>query len=197
MKKYMITGGNRGLGLALCQRFSGDSYSRSNGYDITKDEEKIAEASLDYDVFINNAFDGPFHESWANFGQTRVLYAVANAWTKHNKSGTIINIGSTGDKLVVPPLPDFENYRVSKSALKAHSLQWSRAFKENRVPFKTSLLSLDRLNTVATRSRSNWTGNGLSLQEIGNYVELLVWCQGNTCIEEIVAWVNFNYKEHE
>jgi NAD(P)-dependent dehydrogenase (short-subunit alcohol dehydrogenase family) len=197
MKKYMITGGNRGLGLALCQRFSADNFSRSNGYDITKDYDKIAEISLDYDIFINNAFDGPFHESWANFGQTRVLYAVASAWAKHDKGGTIINIGSTGANRIVPPDPSFETYRVSKATLKTHSLQWSRAFKENKVPFKTSLLTLDRLNTVATRSRSNWTGNGLSLQEIGNYVELIVWAQGNTCIEEIVTWVNFDYKEHE
>lgn len=193
--RYMITGGNRGLGLALCQRFNGDSYSRSNGYDITKNQSELAEKSLDYDVFINNAFDGPFQESWADFAQVQLLYSVANLWREHNKSGTIINIGSVGSETVVAPDPAFETYRVAKSALKTHSRQWTRAFKENRVPFKTSLLTLDRLDTELVRGRPTWTGNGQDLQEVCDYVEMIVNSQSNTCIEEIVSWVNLDHKQ--
>ena len=40
--KYMITGGNRGLGAKFVDHFNGDSYSRSSGYDITKDINKLA-----------------------------------------------------------------------------------------------------------------------------------------------------------
>jgi NAD(P)-dependent dehydrogenase (short-subunit alcohol dehydrogenase family) len=188
--KYMITGGNRGLGQALVNHFLGDSYSRSNGYDITKDVDVLATKSLDYDIFINNAFDGPFQETWANFGQVNLLWAVATAWKVHNKKGHIINIGSSGSETVVAPEPGFETYRVSKIALKAHSCQWTRAFKENTVPFKTSLLTLDRLDTELTRSRSSWTGNGIDTNEICAYVELIVNSQANTCIEEITSWVN-------
>jgi len=192
--KYMITGGNRGLGADFVKHFNGDSYSRSNGYDINKDIEKIAQTSLDYDVFINNAFDGPFQEEWADFGQVKLLYAVADLWSKENKIGHIINIGSSGSESVVAPIPNFETYRISKSALKEHSRQWTRAFKENKVPFKTSLLTLDRIATELTRSRPTWTGNGINTADICHYIETIVNSQSNTCIEEIIAWVNFDYK---
>jgi NAD(P)-dependent dehydrogenase (short-subunit alcohol dehydrogenase family) len=189
----MITGGSKGLGLALITHFNGDSYCRENGFDITKDVDRLAEASLTYDVFVNNAFDGPFQEDWANFGQVQLLYAVADLWSKENKTGYIINIGSVGSEIVSPPIPSFETYRVSKVALKEHSRQWTRAFKENKVAFKTSLLTLDRLDTELTRSRSSWTGNGLNTADICSYIELITNAQSNTCIEEITSWVNFEH----
>jgi NAD(P)-dependent dehydrogenase (short-subunit alcohol dehydrogenase family) len=195
--RFLVTGGNRGLGLALCQRFDGDSISRHTGHDITKPQDRasIAAQSLQYDVFVNNAFDGPFQESWADFGQVRVLWDVASAWQSANKKGHIINIGSVGNQSVVPPAPDWETYRISKAALKAHSQQWTRAFKENQVSFRTSLLTLDRLDTELSRSRSNWTGNGLQLDEICDYISLIINGASNTCIEEIVAWVNLDHKQ--
>lgn len=192
--KVMVTGGNRGLGKEFVKHFEADSYSRSNGYDITKDIDRLARASLEYDVFINNAFDGPFQEEWADFGQVKLLYAVADLWARENKVGYIINIGSVGSENVVAPVPSFETYRISKVALKEHSRQWTRAFKENRVPFKTSLLTLDRLDTELTRSRPTWTGNGQSVTDVCGYVDMIIQSQANTCVEEIVTWVNFDYK---
>lgn len=192
--KIMVTGGNRGLGQALCDSFGATSYSRSNGFDITQQGAELAQHSLAYDVFINNAFDGPFQESWADFGQTRVLWQVANLWQQNRKDGIIINIGSVGTETVVAPDPAFETYRVAKAALKTHSLQWSRAFKENRVQFRTTLLTLDRLDTELSRSRPSWTGNGIALQDVTRCVELIMHTNTNTCLEEIVAWVNFDHK---
>jgi NAD(P)-dependent dehydrogenase (short-subunit alcohol dehydrogenase family) len=195
--KYMITGGNRGLGQALARHFNGDSFSRSCGHDITKDSDRawMANKSLEYDVFVNNAFDGPFQESWADFGQIKILYDVANCWRHNNKQGWIINIGSVGTQNIVAPDPDFETYRISKLALKSHSQQWTRAFKENRVAFKTTLLTLDRLDTELTRNRPTWTGNGHNLHDICHYIELITNGANNTCIEEIIAWVNFDHKQ--
>lgn len=192
--KFMITGGSRGLGLDLVNHFQGDSYCRATGHDITRDVAKLADISLAYDVFVNNAFDGPFQEPWANFAQTNLLYAVARAWQEQNKTGTIINIGSVGTETVVAPDPGFETYRVSKAALKAHSQQWTRAFKENRVRFRTSLLTLDRLDTELTRSRPSWTGNGLSTNSICDIVQLICNLPANTCMEEIITWVNLDHK---
>ena len=146
--KYMITGGNRGLGEALCARFNGDSYSRTDGHDITKDRKKLVESSLNYDVFVNNAFDGPFQESWADFAQVKLLFDVATAWKNANKVGYIINIGSSGSESIVALDPAWETYRVSKAALKHHSLQWTQAFKANQTLFRTSLITLDRLDTA-------------------------------------------------
>ena len=193
--KYMVTGGNRGLGLILCERYAADNYSRSNGYDITKDRATIAERSLDYDVFINNAFDGPFQESWADFGQVKLLYEVAMAWQKNNKIGHIINIGSVGSEDTVAPEPSWETYRVNKAALKHHSKQWTRAFKQNQVPFRTSLVTVDRLDTPLSRSRPTWTGNGHDLDDVVHMVQMCLDMAPNTCVEEIVAWVNLNHKQ--
>lgn len=193
--KYMITGGNRGLGLRLVEHFKGDTYSRANNFDITKDQDKLAELSLDYDVFVNNAFDGPFQESWADFAQVKLLYKVADHWKKANKSGYIINIGSSGSEDIVSPEPSWETYRVSKAALKHHSQQWTRAFKQNQVPFRTSLITVDRLDTPLSRSRPTWTGNGIPLNDVVEMIELCLNTSSNTCIEEIKAWVNFNHKQ--
>jgi NAD(P)-dependent dehydrogenase (short-subunit alcohol dehydrogenase family) len=194
--KYMVTGGNRGLGLTLCQHFSADSFSRSTtGHDIIKNRADLAQLSLNYDVFVNNAFDGPFQETWADFGQVKLLFEVANLWKQHNKTGWIINIGSSGSEDVVAPEPSWETYRVNKVALKHHSLQWTRAFKTNQVPFRTSLITVDRLDTELSRSRPTWTGNGVNLNNVVEMIELCVSVDANTCVGEISTWVNLNHKQ--
>jgi NAD(P)-dependent dehydrogenase (short-subunit alcohol dehydrogenase family) len=191
--KYMITGGNRGLGLELCTQYNADSFSRATGYDITKDREKLAELSLEYDVFVNNAFDGPFQETWADFGQVKLLFEVASLWQKNNKAGYIINIGSSGSEDIVPPEPSWETYRVNKVALKHHSLQWTRAFKSNQTLFRTSLITVDRLDTELSRSRPTWTGNGINLMNVKSMIDLCVGMTPNSCVGEVTAWVNLDF----
>ena len=71
--KILVTGGNRGLGETIVKNLGADSISRENGFDITKDVDKIVSKSLEYNVFVNNAFDGPPQEAHANFGQTLLL----------------------------------------------------------------------------------------------------------------------------
>lgn len=191
--KYMITGGNSGLGQVLCQHFSGDSYSRSNGHDIVVDYEKIAQASLDYDVFINNASDNIFGKGWTGFGQTKLLYEVAMLWQTKNKSGHIINIGGVGSEDFSPPFSGWESYNTNKRALKHLSLQWTQAFKSGQVLFRTSLLTVDRLDTPTGRSRPSWTGNGVDSNDIVNLLEVCLNVKPNTCVGEIQAWVNIDY----
>lgn len=192
--KVLVTGGNRGLGLYLVQSLNGDSISRSNGFDITKNIKEIAEKSLEYDVFVNNAFDGPPHEPWANFGQVNVLHAVYFAWAAAGKTGYILNVGSTGEKSIVAPDPGFETYRVAKSALASASKQCTMAFKQNKVPFKTTLITLDRLDTELSRSRPSWTGNGIDLSDVTNFIKFATDCSRNTCIEEITFYCNLDFK---
>jgi hypothetical protein len=194
--KYMITGGNRGLGLELVKHYHGDSYSRSTtGHDIIKHRVELAELSLGYDVFVNNAFDGPFQETWADFGQVKLLFEVASLWQKQGKAGWIVNIGSSGSEDIVAPEPSWETYRVNKVALKHHSLQWTRAFKTNQVLFQTSLITVDRLDTELSRSRPTWTGNGVALSNVIKMIDLCVSSASNTCIGEITAWVNLDHKQ--
>ena len=192
--KMLVTGGNRGLGKHLVETFSADSVSRENGYDITKNIKEIADKSIMYDVFINNAFDGPPQESWANFAQTNLYMAVYDKWKAAGKAGYIFNVGSVGGKHIVSPEPRFETYRISKAALEHASKQGTQAFKTNLVPFKTTLLTLDRLDTELSRSRPSWTGNGIHLNDISNFIEFTKTMSPNACIEEITFYCNFDHK---
>lgn len=191
---YLITGGNRGLGKHLVEQLNGTSISRENGYDITKDVGKIAKESLNYDVFINNAFDGPPQEAWANFGQTNLYLAVYDMWKANNKNGYIFNIGSVGNKSIVSPEPRFETYRVSKAALEHASKQGTMAFKENKVDFKTSLITIDRIDTDIVKNRPNYTGNAVNLDDISNFIKFSLGIQDNTVISEVIFYCNLDFK---
>jgi NAD(P)-dependent dehydrogenase (short-subunit alcohol dehydrogenase family) len=192
--KVLVTGGNKGLGKHLIEEFNGMSISRVTNHDITKHYETIANLSLEYDVFVNNAFDGPPQEEWANFGQVHVLESVYDLWSKNNKLGHIYNIGSIGEKHIVPREPSFETYRVAKAALAHASKQCTASFKANKVPFKTTLITLDRLDTELSRSRPTWTGNGVNLKDVSNFIKYARTLDYNTCIEEITIYCNLDYK---
>ena len=192
--KYMITGGNRGLGLHLVEHFQGVSCSRNTGFDITKNVQEIAQQSLSYDVFVNNAFDGPPQEHWANFAQAQIYMAVYDTWKAAGKTGHIFNIGSTGSKSIIAPEPRFETYRISKAALEHASKQGTQAFKQNTIPFKTTLITIDRLDTPLSQSRPTWTGNGIELASISDFINYAVSINPNTCIEEVTFYCNLDHK---
>ena len=192
--KILVTGGNRGLGLTLVNHFNAVSISRQQGYDITKQAKEIAEQSLEFDIFINNAFDGPPHEPWANFAQTNLLYEVYQTWKANDKQGYIFNIGSVGEKSIVGPEPMFETYRTSKAALAHARKQCTAAFKNDLVKFKTTLITLDRLDTELSRSRPSWTGNGVDCKDVAEFIDYATMIKPNTCVEEIILYVNFNSK---
>ena len=192
--KMLVTGGNRGLGQHLVERFNAVSISRADGFDITKNHQEIATMSLEYDVFVNNAFDGPPHEPWADFGQTQVYMAVYDTWQAAGKSGWIFNIGSVGEQSIVAPEPRWETYRISKAALSHASRQGTQAFKQDQVRFRTTLLTLDRLDTELSRSRPTWTGNGQQLEDISDFINYTTNINANTTIEQATFYVNFNFK---
>ena len=193
--RYYITGNNRGLGLDLAEHFGADGCNRTMGLDITKNINEIVDASVHYDVFINNAFDGPPDTEWANYAQVNLLHALYKRWKEIGKTGWIFNIGSIGEKNIVAPDPDFETYRVAKAALSHASKQCTQAFKQNIVPFKTTLITPDRIDTPLSRSRDIWTGNGINTKDISNFIECCIQTQNNTVIEEIVLCVNLAHKE--
>lgn len=193
--RYYITGNNRGLGLDLSKRFNADGCNRTTGLDITKNIDQIVEASIHYDIFVNNAFDGPPDTEWACYAQVNLLQAIYKRWKQINKTGWIFNIGSIGEKSIVAPDPEFETYRVAKSALSHASKQCTQAFKQNLVKFKTTLITPDRIDTPLSRSRDSWTGNGIGTKDIADFIEWCVQAQPNTAIEEVVLCVNLDYKE--
>lgn len=190
----LVTGGNRGLGKHLVDVFGADSASRANGFNINLNTHELAVLSLEYDVFVNNAFDGPPQELWADFGQAQLYFAVYDAWRTAGKTGWIFNIGSVGEKHIVAPEPRFETYRVAKAALSHASRQGTQAFKQNLVKFQTTLITPDRLNTELSRSRPTWTDNGMALTDISNFIRYATAVSPNTVIEEATFYVNFEHK---
>lgn len=195
MHSVLITGGNQGLGQCLTAHYHATSVSRQTGHDIIINRDEIANLSLRFDVFINNAYDGVPDQSFTDYGQVQLLQAVAQTWQQHQHRGHIINIGGVGGVLPNPPLPGWEGYGANKAALRFHSREWSQAFRLNQVPFRTSLISLDRLATPAGSLRPSWTGNGHDLSDVAHMIDLCLTSQGNTCVEEITAWVNLDHKQ--
>lgn len=194
--KFLITGGNRGLGKCLKEFFNADSISRSeNSLDITTDVDSIVTKSLDYDVFINNAFDGPPQETWANFAQSQLLIKTYEKWKSQNKHGFIFNIGSIASDNIVSPEPHWETYRVSKQALEHASLQCSKAFRENKVRFRTTLIKPDRLDTPLSRSRQTWTGNGIDCKDIANIIDQILSLKPHTQIDSVTVSLNYDFKK--
>lgn len=61
-KKIVITGHTNGIGKSIFDRLTKEScreiigLSRSNGYDIEKDFDKVVEAATGAEIFINNAY---------------------------------------------------------------------------------------------------------------------------------------------
>jgi hypothetical protein len=204
--KILITGGSKGLGKYLTEQFGADSIGRTEGYDITKpeDQQRIAQKSLEYDVFINNAFDGPPSEEWANFGQVGVYFAVYEAWQFAKKGGQIFNIGSVGSKIIVPPEPRHRTYCVAKSALDMASKQGTQAFKRNVCKFKTTLVVCDKLDTeehphwkpgwpeAFWPPLDKWDGHGINLKNIYNFMQYCLSLDENTCVEETVFYCNID-----
>lgn len=89
--KILITGHTKGIGKALADSFTDDGnsvygFSRSNGYDIGKEQtiNKILEDIELYDIFINNAY----HHT----GQTILLNKVIDRWQGTDKM--VVNISS-------------------------------------------------------------------------------------------------------
>jgi len=94
----------------------------------------------------------------------------------------------------VAPEPRFETYRVAKAALSHASRQGTQAFKQNQVQFRTTLITPDRLDTELSRSRPTWTGNGIAVTDISNFIQYAIAVSPNTVIEEATFYVNFEHK---
>jgi hypothetical protein len=62
------------------------------------------------------------------------------------------------------------------------------------VQFRTTLITPDRLDTELSRSRPNWTGNGIVLTDISNFIRYATEVSPNTVVEEATFYVNFEHK---
>jgi hypothetical protein len=84
--KVVITGHTYGIGKALYDSFKSAEWevvglSRSNGYDIDADFDKVVEAATGADLFINNAY--------RDRQQTRLVHALKNKVKKMVVMGSV------------------------------------------------------------------------------------------------------------
>lgn len=123
MSKRIIINGNKNYGLAQSlASFFPDAYfcSRTNsGHNLAKhqDREAFAQASLDYDIYINCS-------CLSQFRQTLLLEMVYRKWKENNKKGQILCLGSTADT----PVKGTEwIYPIEKKALRNYCRNLSLA----------------------------------------------------------------------
>jgi hypothetical protein len=131
--QYAITGHSKNIGKYLFNVLSPNAigFSRSNGYDITKKEDRrrIIEESFDCNIFINNA---P-----AEFGQSEMCLELWHEWK--NLSKIIINVGSRIANENVTLSIDQSHllkYSMHKRTLKTLSEDLSKIHTEVEVKYK-------------------------------------------------------------
>jgi len=93
MYKIVMTGGNKGFGVKLFEQLKQaghevERYSRSNGYDISKPEDRlfITDATNSCDVFINLAYN---HSSLDNSQELMIKEVYERHYPTHNLSNAV------------------------------------------------------------------------------------------------------------
>ena len=109
--KYAVTGHTSGIGKVLYNKYLPNAvgFSRTNGFDISKDIKEIIKQSKDCDIFINNAQQ--------DFFQTELLYQLSKTF-----KGKIINIGSMSKDWITGYKTNYK-YAVEKEALNSMNNQ--------------------------------------------------------------------------
>lgn len=130
--KYAITGHTYGIGLEIYNRISPNiiGFSRTNGYDINKhdDRKRIISECKDIDIFINNAQN--------KFGQTLMFIDLWESW-RNLKEKTIINVGSRIADIKILPSDKINlmKYQAEKVVLKEMSFRVSGECKVKYISF--------------------------------------------------------------
>jgi short-subunit dehydrogenase len=87
MKTVSITGHTKGIGHALLENMSSDynliGFSRSNGYDISTNQDSIIQIAKNSDIFVNNAYYKKC--------QIDLFIKMLYLW-KYDSNKTIVNI---------------------------------------------------------------------------------------------------------
>jgi hypothetical protein len=159
--KFAITGHTSGIGLAIKNLLESQGhcvlgFSRSNGFDISQEEDqkRIVEESQDCDVFINNAVH--------KFAQTDLLYKLHDQWQDQDR--LIVNISSAVTMRWFKEHPD-KKYRTYKK-----SLDEASDFLNNFSILPKIML----INPCATDTdRASYLEHKLSVESVA---DLIVYC---------------------
>lgn len=167
IKKILITGNKTyGLAKALDVVLPNASFiSRSSGYDLTdkNDINKFLNISLEYDIFINNS-------ALYQFNQTILFDKVWKYWRDNNKSGYIINVGSTTDRTAKGA--DWI-YQIEKKSLREISNTRSLLSVWGKTNIRVSYISFCSLNTEKVKEKHP-DRILLDLDKAAKYIEWLI-----------------------
>lgn len=178
--KILVIGGSQGLGKAVVDYYSPSSFSvsRSNGYDIKKEDirKDIAKMSLDYDAILNHAYCG-------DNSQTQMLHQLINEWDNNKKTGYIFNTGSVstyydkGDWNMYPLLKSVQDDLIKRAAKKC---QW------NGFKFRITNIRPGMLDTERSRQKDHWGGSGVTGTTFCNIIDYLYNLPNEVIIPEII-----------
>lgn len=162
--KLLITG-NKNFGVAkeLFSIFPKATFiSRDTGYDLTKKDiqKKVAEMTLEYDVFINNS-------ALYRFEQTNLLECVYKYCKQKNHNIYIINIGSTIDRFNKGT--DWI-YSAEKKALRDYTNSLSKQSVWENAP-KVSLISFGSLSNVQHKHPNRTC---INIEKVSIYIKWLI-----------------------
>ena len=143
--KIGITGHTKGIGKTLFESLCDEKreifgYSRSNGWDITKDIKRIYEDAREHDLFINNA-------------QSQYYQAQLHSYFyREGYEGRMISIGSMGSEYNL----QFKNhpYAIQKVALAETNSQLYM------MGYNVSLINLAYVDTENTRQMAERMKHG-------------------------------------
>ena len=175
--KVAITGHTKGIGKAIAELYYTDEvvgFSRSNGYDISdiSSIDSIVNASLNCDVFVNNAYYGT--------AQVDIFEKLLAHWN-NDPTKTIVNINSR----TIYNGPNQRQYTTDKKLLKSSAVnairdidRKCRVININPGYIKTDMTSTvhDKFNMMSPEQLAQmikWCLNQPQEIEIG---ELSVWC---------------------
>lgn len=184
--KVLVIGGSQGMGKEIVDYFSPNSksVSRSNGYDIRRedDRKKIAKLSLDYNVVLNHAYCG-------DLSQTYMLNDLYRTWVDADHNGYIFHTGTYSTYRIGTNPNLYPGIKASGDIL---CQQISKQCENNKHRFRITNLRLGFLDTEKSRKKPHWPGNGLKGVDVAKLMSYFYNMPPDICVPEIVLETKHN-----
>jgi NAD(P)-dependent dehydrogenase (short-subunit alcohol dehydrogenase family) len=194
MSLVAITGHTSGIGKAMADYFTARDYhvlgfSRSNGYDISKesDRQRIIDECQDADIFVSNAYNFKTDDD----GQTLLLKAMTNNW--YYQSKLIVNVSSIGGDFASNKVP----YNINKANQDSHMKITSHTTtKLHTINLKPYWVSTDWVNASwpdIAKGSYNWPNIGkLDIEQVMKVFDFMFTNLDTMRITEISMYPKFN-----
>lgn len=159
MKKIGITGHTYGLGKSLAlylNDYEVVGFSRSNGYDISKTEDRknIIDLVKNFDIFINNAF--------YDMAQVDFLFSLHDLWKDDRTKTHVIISSNSGDGIKKNPHP----YAIMKNAVDKTAEQLLQSAKYRIINVRPGYIDTPRVSNVHE--------NKINPDELAKFIKIII-----------------------